>query len=177
MNLKLISLLSISILAISSCKKLDEFTKFNMDFEETITIPASQGINLPFNILTPDISSNSESTFEINDTRKDLIEKINLVSMTLKIESPTSGNFNFLKNIELFINADGLEEVKMAYKLNMQDNNLVELNLDVNDTDLKEYIKKDKFQLRCATTTDEVLTQDHQISVKYVMYVDAKLIK
>lgn len=45
-----------------------------MEFDETIVIPSSAGINLPFDILTPDLEINSELIFEINDTRKDLVE-------------------------------------------------------------------------------------------------------
>jgi hypothetical protein len=74
MNIKLISILAILIVTISSCKKIDKLTQFNLTFNETITVPASSLINLPFNIITPDITSNSETAFEINDTRKDLIQ-------------------------------------------------------------------------------------------------------
>lgn len=177
MNNKLISILILLTILISSCKKLEKLTQFNLAFNESITIPATSGINLPFNILTPEISSNSEAAFEINDTRKDLIEKINLFKMTLTLNTPTNGNFDFLKNIELFINADGLNETRISYKLDMANENKKQINLEVSDSDLKEYIKKDKFTLRCATTTDEAISQDHNIDVNYVFFVDAKLKK
>ena len=156
---------------------MNSLTQFNLTFTETVTIPASSVINLPFNILTPNIQSNSESSFESNDTRKDLIESIKMSQMNLVLKSPSSGNFNFLKNIELFINADGLDEVKIAGKLNMTNDNVQSITLEVTNSELKEYIKKNEFSLRCATTTDEAITQDHTIEVNYVLFVDAKLKK
>jgi hypothetical protein len=177
MNIKLIFFFVFLMLLSPSCKKLNKLTQFNLAFNESMTIPASALINLPFNIFTPDISSNSETAFEINDTRKDLIQKINLVKMTLTLKSPSSGNFNFLKDIELFINADGLNETKMAFKLDMSNSNLNEISLDVSSADLKEYIKKDKFSLRCYTTTDETISEDYQVNINYVLFVDAKLKK
>jgi hypothetical protein len=69
---KIILVLCIT-LSVLGCKKIDELTQFDMEFNETTVIPSTIGINLPFNIFTPDIETNSESTFEVNDTRKDLI--------------------------------------------------------------------------------------------------------
>jgi hypothetical protein len=177
MNYKLLSLLFLFVLLFNSCKKLNSLTQFNLSFTETIIIPASTGINLPFNILTPDIQSNSEASFEIHDTRKDLIESIKMIQMNLVLKSPSSENFNFLKSIELFMDADGLNEVKIASKLNMSNDNVQTVTLDVTNSELKEYIKKDKFSLRVATTTDEAISQDYTIEINYVLFVDAKLKK
>jgi hypothetical protein len=97
--------------------------------------------------------------------------------MTLSLNSPATGNFNFLKNIELFLNAEDLPETRVAFKLGMVNENKTQIILEVSEEDIKEYIKKDKFSLRCATTTDEALSEDYKIDIKYVLFVDAKLIK
>mgnify|MGYP000657176821 CR=1 FL=1 len=158
------------------CKKLNKLTQFEMEYTETVVIPASTGINLPFNVLTPDIQSNSEADFEIHDTRKDLIEEIKLTAMQLKITSPTSGNFNFLKNIKIFIFAAGLGETQIAFKDSVPAN-INSLPLDITGADIQEYIKADKFSLRLNTETKELLASDYQIEVHSVFFVDAKLLK
>ena len=56
------------------CKKIDRLTQFHMTYNESIIIQSSTGTQLPFTVFTPDIQSNAESTFAVNDTRKDLIE-------------------------------------------------------------------------------------------------------
>ncbi len=171
---KQILMLSIILLCLG-CKKVDKFTQFKMQFDATEVIPSATGINLPLNILTPDIQTNSESTFEINNTRKDLIEEISLTTLSLSLTSPSNADFSFLQSINVYISADGLNEVKIAWKDNVPAD-LTVLNLDLTGVDLKEYIKADKFSLRLNTVTDELLTSDHTIDIHSEFFVDAKIL-
>jgi hypothetical protein len=172
---KILLLLSLSVLL--SCKDtLDRLTMFNIDFRESVTVPSGTGINLPFNISTPDITTNSEANFASNNTRKDLIEDIRLKQLKLTITSPTSGDFSFLKSISVYMNAEALPEVLLGSKENIPNNTGNTLELDIPDIDLKEYIKKDKFSIRLSTVTDELITQDHQIEIYSQFRVDAKIL-
>jgi hypothetical protein len=171
---KIILVLCIT-LSVLGCKKIDELTQFDMEFNETTVIPSTIGINLPFNIFTPDIETNSESTFEVNDTLKDFIEEIILTTLDLTITSPSNADFSFLKSINVYISTEGLNEVKIAWKENVP-SEVTLLNLDVTGVDLKEYIKADKFSLRLNTETDELLASDHHIDVHSVFFVDAKIL-
>lgn len=156
--------------------ELDELTQFTLNYDEEVVIESSTVVDLPFNIITPEISSNSESTFESNNTNKDLIEYIELTSMVLEITSPSDGNFDFLNSINIYIDADGLSETRIAWKENIPPNSGNVLALDTAGTDLKEYIKKDVFSLRLETVTDELITSDHHINVKSEFFVDAKIL-
>jgi hypothetical protein len=169
--------LSILVLAalMSNCSKIDELTKFNMDYDTQVTIPSSAGINLPFDVLTPDTETNSASTFDSNDTRKDLIEEIKLTKLQLVITSPSDTDFSFLESIEVYISAEGLDEIRIASKIEVPETVAI-LDLEVSDADLKEYIKKDNYSLRLNTVTDEAMSQDHQIDVKSTFFVDAKIL-
>jgi len=171
-----ISLALFVFLGFASCKKVDEFTQFNLPYNETIVIPASSGINLPFNLFTPDIETNSESTFAVNDTRKDLIEEIVLKELNLTITEPANGNFQFLKSVDVFLNADGLSELKVAWADSISDTIGKELSLKSTTVDLKEYIKKDKFTLRLNTVTKAFLANDHSIDLTALFFVDAELL-
>ena len=162
-------------LAMAGCKEVDKFTQFNMEYDETFVIPSSTGVNLPVDIFTPDIETNSESTFAVNDTRKDLVEEIKLTSLNLSIASPADADFSFLKSISIFISAEGLEETRIAWKENISDNIGSTLNLDVTNDDLKAYIKKDNFTLRLNTVTDELISSDHEIDMHSVFFVDAEI--
>ncbi len=175
--MKLVRLLFIGLTVfILGCKKIDKLTQFNMEYNETVVVPSSTGISLPFNILSPDIETNSESTFAVNDTRKDLIETILLTQLDLTLTSPSNEDFSFLESVEIFISADGLNESRIAWKDEIQSNTENTLNLVVGNEDLKEYIKKDNFVLRLKTVTDEVITSDHHIEVHSVFFVDAKVL-
>ena len=173
---KYIFLIAVSI-AVLGCKKLDEFTQFNMPYSETVVIPSSSGVNLPFNIFTPDTETDSESTFEVNDTRKDLIEEIKIKKVELNIQSPDGEDFSFLESISVYLSADDLPEIKIAWNDNVSENTSDTLKLELLDIDLQSYIKKDKFSLRLNTKTDEFLASDHEIEIKTLFFVDAQLRK
>ena len=176
MKKKIITVLIILMITQHSCKEVDKFTQFDMEYTSSITIPSSTIINIPFNVNTPDVQSNSKSTFEGNDTRADLIEEISLTKSVLTITSPSDGNFNFLKSVAIYINAEGLSESKIAWKDNIPNNSEKTLNLETTGSDLKEYIKKDEFTLEVETVTDETIAVDHKIDVYSVFHVDAKIL-
>ena len=159
------------------CKKVEKLTQFNIDFTEEIEISPSYPLNLPFNLITPNVETNSEAEFAVNNTRKDLVEEIKLLELKLTLNGPSEGNFKFLESIELFLNAEDLPEVRIAWALEIGDMAGKELILETSDNDLKEYIKKDKFTLRVNTVTDEVIDEKHYIEIYSNYFVDAKLIQ
>ncbi|WP_405412468.1 hypothetical protein [Maribacter sp. Asnod1-A12] len=160
----------------TACDKLDELTKFDMEYSQRATIPSSAGIDLPFDVFTPEMETNSESTFEVNDTRKDLIEEIRLTELEMVILSPDGADFSFLNSIEVYISADDLEEIKIAYLEEVPEDAGSVITLDTSDADLKEYIKKDEFSLRLNTVTDELMSTDHELEVNSTFFVDAKIL-
>lgn len=164
------------IFVLFGCKKIDKFTQFNLEYTETFTIPSSVGMNLPFNFISPDIETNSTTEFEINDTRKDLIEEIKLTKLELTLNSPSSSDFSFLKSAEIFISADGLSDAKVAFIEDVPNNVGKNLSLQTTEADLQEYIKKDKFELQLKVVTDKIIAADHEIESYAVFYVDAKIL-
>ena len=175
MNKRIILFLLLPLLFMQ-CKRLSEFTKFDMEYDETVVIPSTIGINLPFNIYTPPVNSKSESEFEFNDTRKDLIEEITLTTLELTITSPESGDFRFLRSIEIYLAADSLEEILVAWKDNIPSDIDKFLELETSSADLQEYIKKDAFKLRVETKTDQIIESDHEVQIHSVFFVDARIL-
>lgn len=173
---KLLITLNAFLILLTGCDKINELTQFNVEYNQTVVIPSSTGINLPFNIFTPDIESNSASTFSSKNTNKDLIQKIILTEMKLTLSSPENGDFGFLKTIEIFISAEGVPEQRIAWKENVPDDIDKNLQLETSNMDLKEFIKKEKFKLRLRTVTDKIISSDHHIEVSSVFFVDAKIL-
>ncbi len=164
----------IALICLGSCKRFDRLTQFNLTYDTKTRISNGTSINIPFSVLTPDVETNSETEFEVHDTRKDKIQRITLNALKINIEAPSGQEFDFLKEVEIFISADGLNEVLLASKYNIDDSHTYELILDVSGTDFQEYIKKDKFVLRVRTVTDQTLFQDVDINIRSEFFVDAK---
>ncbi|WP_115838778.1 hypothetical protein [Winogradskyella sediminis] len=161
---------------LTSCDVIDELTKFDLDYQTNYSIAPTILIDTPFSLDTPDITTDSESSFENNNTHKDLIESIKLKTIKMIIESPEDGNFNFLKEIYVYINADGLEETEIANTVIHDNTNSNVIELDVLGQELKAYLKEDNFNLRIKTITDETISETHNIVVDTKFRVDAKIL-
>ncbi|MDF9798652.1 hypothetical protein OKW21_003915 [Catalinimonas alkaloidigena] len=160
----------------TACEQVDELTKFNMDYDTSITIPSTTGLNLPLDIFTPDVKTNSESTFGVNDTRKDLVEEIRLKTLELTIQTPNDADFSFLKTIDIYIEAEGLPKEKIAWHEDVSSISGNMLALETTGIDLKEYIKQDEFSLITEVVTDEALSSDYTIDVHTIFGVNAKIL-
>lgn len=166
----------ILLLVITSCSTLDELTKFDISYDESVTIPALPISGVPLSINTPEIETDSESTFSINNTSKNLIEEIKLTEFRLTLVNPDDADFSFLETVEIYIAADDLEDKKLAWNPSPIVNDGNVMYLETTDEDLKEYIFKDSFYLKITTSTDEVLTEEHDIDIKTVFSVDALIL-
>lgn len=176
MNFKSVSILFSFLLLLFSCDKIDDLTKFNISYNQEVTIPSSSIVNAPFNLFTPEVTTESTSQFESNNTNKDLIEDIRLESLNLTITSPGNGNFNFLRSIRIFISSDDLPEKEIAWKENIENDNSSSLSLETLNEDIQEYIKKDTYSLRVRTTTDETIRESHTVNIESIFFVDAKIL-
>jgi len=164
------------LLTLISCEKLKELTRFDLSYNTSITLPATLGINLPFTIYTPSITTNTESVLAVNDTRKDLIEEVTIKSVILSITDPTDEDFSFLKSIDVYIVADSLDEILVAYRNGITNDVGDTLHLVTISDDLKEYIKKDSFKLTVKTVTDELLSRNYDVDIDAVFGVDARIL-
>ncbi len=165
-----------ALYSVQGCKELAKLTQFYINYNSSITIPKTLGVDLPINVMTPAITTNSESEFEANKTQKKLVDKINLAEMDMTITSPSSETFDFLKDIEITISADGLPDKKIAWLDNIPKTGLKKIELDVSTDDLKEYIVKDSYKLKTKTTTRELISHDTDIAIHCKFFVDAKIL-
>lgn len=160
---------------LTSCDSLSKLTQFEMPFTASVTVPASTPLNLPLSLPTPDIETNSATFFSSKNIDTDLIDQITLKKFELSLNSPATGNFNFLKTIEIYISAEGLDDVKIASLGDIPNNAAKSLQLTVDSVNLKQFILKDKFGLKVKATTDETIMSDYKIDVNTTFLVDAKI--
>lgn len=169
-------LLAASPVLLGSCKKLSNLTKFNVTYTTESTIQAGVATFLPFDVMTPSVTTESSSEFEGHNTAKNLIQSVKLNRLQLTITSPDGRTFDFLKNIEIYISSEGNEEVLLAQKDNIPDTQGAQLELDAGSAELKKYIMSDAFSLRLKVTTDKVINQDIKIKIASTFKIDANVL-
>lgn len=176
MKRKIILVLIAASVGLVACKALKKLTQFRVNYATSFTIPSSIVVNVPLDILTPEMQTNISQELENNNSNKDLIESVKLEEMRLTIASPAGQDFSFLKDVRLFISADGLAERQIAFKENIPENVGGEIVMDIIDEELKDYLKKDKITLRAKATTDKLITQNVNVNVANRFFVDAKIL-
>ena len=140
-------------------------------------VPPNTFINLPLDLFGGDQESDSETQYEINDTRKDLVEEVYLTAFRIEVVSPASEDLSFLKSASFFIDAEDLAEILVAEKDPVPDNTGNELSFDVASTsNLAEYIKQEPFEIRANVVTGEQRTQTIRIKGTATFDVTASVI-
>lgn len=162
----------------SSCEKLDELTTFSINHSTSITVKSNTGVlnNIPITIKSPEIETSSEQAFENNNTRANLVDEAILETLDLEITAPAGQTFSFLNEIEIYINAEGLEETLVASRHNIPENIGSTLNLETSGENLQEFIKKEHYSIKTKVITDEALNQDVDIDVQMTFRIKAKLL-
>ncbi|MBT3384394.1 MAG: hypothetical protein HN778_03045 [Prolixibacteraceae bacterium] len=175
-KLKYLLILGLIIFTQSGCEKINQLTVFDLDYDSQVVIESLIGINLPFNLATPEIETNSESSFEINDTRKDLIEEVTLKQIKLEISDPIDGDFSFLESIKIYISSENLEEKLIAWNeaVDPEAGNII--ILETSNDDLQEYVKNDQIALRVNAVTDKLLLTDYTIDINSIFTIDARIL-
>jgi len=173
--MKKILTLTILFSLLFSCEKLDQLTQFNLsydlEFDIDSGIPAGTSIQINDLELPIDVSD-----FDANNTTKDLLEEVKIETIELRILKPETANFDFLSDVDLYIAAEGLPKIRLAWKNDIPNGVGQVLTLDVLSDDLSEYLKKDAIQISADFITDEELTDPVTIQIHLVYFVDAKIL-
>lgn len=159
MKSKLIALTLCLSVFLTSCDAVDDLLTFTISNNTSIKIKSTSPINLPSEIITPDVTTNSSAEFENNKTKANLVKDVKIRSLKLSISDPSDKTFTFLKSIHLYISTTNSDEIELAYldDINTSNNSI---DLICTDARLDQYIKADSYKIRTKVTLKETLTKD-----------------
>ncbi len=103
-------------------------------------------------------------------------ESVELTDLDLRNTSPTGEDFQFLNSVELYMNAEGLDEIKVAWKDDVPATIGDVLSLKTSSKDLTEYLEKEMVTFRLNTILNQGITQDYQIGIDITFLIDAKIL-
>lgn len=162
------------IIAITcSCNKLEELLTFTISHETTVTVESSVPLNLPIDVATPDVQTNSNQSFQNNNTRADLVKDVKLDDAKLTVIDPPSKTFSFLKSIHFYISTDGNDELLLAWHDDIPAD-ATTVDLSTTTERLDAYVKNSTYKLRTRMVMRETLTQDVDVKVNLKFKVRAE---
>lgn len=155
-NYAIILLLSLFVI---SCSIVDKLLTFTISNSTSIQIDSNLPLGTPFEISTPDITTNSSSEFENNKTKANLVKEVKLKDLILTITDPSDKSFSFLKSVHLYISTDADDEIELAYldNINTTDNTI---QLISTEAKLDKYIKASSYKIRTEAVLKETVTKD-----------------
>ncbi len=165
-----ISALLIGLLAfMSACDDLS-LINYNMNFATVaMTIDATENPDTTYVIESASIDPKSE--LEKNGVSSDLIKKATIKSLTINLESPATGNFNWLKSAKIFITGEVQPETEVAMVTEvLPDQKSIEISGI--DLELTDYIKDGKFSFKLEAINDEIIPVDHEVTVTTTFNVE-----
>jgi hypothetical protein len=159
------------LLCITSCDKIRQLKTFDLDYNTSFEIPATGFLGGLVQTPPQRVETNSSSALEDQGTKSKWVESVCLSKMSGTI---TSGNsdFDFLESIEVYVAADGFDEILLAYSYNIPQN-VKTINLTPGSQNLKELLIQDSFQLR--TVSEASNSGKVTISADLVFEVEARL--
>jgi len=162
------------LLLLSGCKQVDKLLTFNINRSQTITVP-KVAIIPGLSILGPPvtISADTKEEFRRQNTAAELVKDVSLRKIVINLESPENEDFGFLKEVELFLTADNLPEVSMAYLRDIPADAGRSLELTSNNVKLDKYLKAPSISLRIRGAADEPVQNDITVKVDLTFKVTA----
>jgi hypothetical protein len=142
------------LFGMSSCKKKDKSEikmEYPMVFQENMEIDTENVDSFVVRESYP-FPTFLDGELAKNNTSKDKVKSAKLAFLRMQIwdfaysDSSKYSNLSDISDIILELKADGLGAVKIASK-KIPDIRTNAINLDLEDVDLKEYLKKDEFTM------------------------------
>jgi hypothetical protein len=154
------------VVILSGCKKFG--VNFAINHQANFRVEVASPLNLPFEVATPDVTTNSSQQFENNNTAANLIKEIKLEELKLTITNPSSKTFSFLKSIHIYISTNSSDEIELASLENIS-STAQTISLNCTTQNLDKYVKASSYKLRTSVVTKETLTQavDFRSDIKF----------
>ncbi len=165
-----ISALLIGLLAfMSSCDDLS-LINYDLNFATVaMTIDATENPDTSYILESGLIDPKGE--LEKNGVSSDLIKKATIKSVTINLESPSTGNFNWVKSAKVFIIGENSPEKEVATVSEVLDDQK-SIEISGIDLELTDYIKGGKFSFKLEAMNDEIIPVDHEVTVKTTFNIE-----
>ncbi|AOW09640.1 hypothetical protein EM308_09060 [Flavobacterium gilvum] len=172
MKTKTIAITALIFLLTISCNEVDKLLTFKISNETSFKISPGASLNTPFEVPTPDVTTNSTAEFKNNNTNADLVKDVKLDELKLTITNPADKTFSFVKSVHLYISTNATDEIELAYQDNISSTSNT-INLTCTDQKLDKYIKSSSYKIRTSVTINQTFSQEVTVNARMTFKVTA----
>lgn len=156
----IVALLLIFFFMAGCSKDDDDIKTFNLDLRMPFPVSAITVVDSIIELRTFEFETSIEDVLIANNSSKDKLKKAVLDFLDLEILFPASAHFDFLKDIELYMDAPGLEPDIFGFLYDIPKDQRKMISLEVLDKSAHRYLRQDKIQLILKLKLREPMTED-----------------
>ncbi len=167
------------IVLLFGCKKIKNLANINIDipYNTVIDIPAfkvdtpAMKLSATLNLPRVAVATNSKETMEQYHTNPSNVRQVDLKELGLQILEPSTGNFDFVDTVQIYMAATTQPEILVAYQYMVRPgaNNLD--MIPVPNLNLKEYFLADTIYLRMKAVINNAPDAATKVNVKSVFHL------
>jgi len=172
MKIKATVITAFLMLLTVSCDEADKLLTFSISDETTFKIDDGLPFDSPFEVPTPDVTTNTTVELNNNNTNVNLVKDVKLEEIKLSITDPADKTFSFIKSVHMYISTNETDEIELAFQDNIS-SNANTLNLTCTTQKLDKYIKASSYKIRTSVTIRETLTQEVTVKANIKFKVTA----
>ena len=172
MKIKATVITAFLMLLTVSCDEVDKLLTFSISDETTFKIDDGLPFDSPFEVPTPDVTTNTTVELNNNNTNVNLVKDVKLEEIKLSITDPADKTFSFIKSVHMYISTNETDEIELAFQDNIS-SNVNTLNLTCTTQKLDKYIKASSYKIRTSVTIRETLTQEVTVKANIKFKVTA----
>jgi hypothetical protein len=170
MNMKKTQLLVLlSLFLFSACDDVS-LLSYDLDLKTAIiVIKQNADPNATIELLSGPVNPADE--MDKKGVNKDLIKKSKVKSVTIKLLTPETGNFDWAKEVSVYVTADGKSEKLIATTNDVPDG-IQSLTVNTENVDLVDYLQDGIFNFKVVSINDQEIPVDHEAEVSAVITVE-----
>lgn len=171
-----LSAIAAAAIFLLACNKAQKPVEFDIPYTTEFTVTTlGLTINEPIDFTTPEINTDISKRLGENKTDIQFIDEVKYTKLDIQVKLPQGQKLDFLKSIQLYINANGETEKLVAFKDPVPVGDSL-IMLEMPDLNIKNYIIKNKFSLRAFIIPDATLSENVTLTVSQNVHVKAKQI-
>lgn len=173
--MKNLVILGLILFIISACNRGDSEANFELSFTENFGVEGSVGANFPIDTAGDSQPTGLDQAMQANGTRADLLLNAEPSLIEVSVASPAGEDFSFMKNLEIYLQAGDLNDVRIAFLDPVPLGNDTIIRLQTVSFDIKDYLQEDEISFRLRGITDEFLIEEHQLELSCTFKVSGNV--
>ena len=172
-------LFCLTLIISSGCKDFDRRTQFRTTYSNRVVLDSNNTVGTSSEVKSDTLKVDFIATVKDHSATENSIESVKLLTIGMEIDkakSPGNANFNVIKDLEVYLNGKGMDEMLIGATDSIPQNiKYFEIKVIPVDEDFEDLVKTNEFTCRMKFTPKErIKDSSYTIKITPTYLVDTK---